>query len=133
MKTGDQLGPFQVRVTREQLVRYAGAADDYNPIHYDDALARRLGLPGVIVHGMLNMGLIARFVLEALPPLTSVVEYQARFRQMVQPEELLTIRATVARVDGTDVALDVVLHGESGRPAVTGSLHVRLPRPEGLL
>jgi acyl dehydratase len=127
MQIGDELGPFTARVTREQLVRYAGAADDYNPIHYDDEVARALGLPGVIVHGMLNMGLIARFILEALPPLTAVVDYHVRFRQMVRPHELLTIRAAVSGIEDPFVDFEVTLQGEQARPAVTGRLRVRLP------
>jgi len=49
-------------VTRADLVRYAGASGDFNPIHWSDRIATSVGLPGVIAHGMLTMGLVARAV-----------------------------------------------------------------------
>lgn len=54
---GDVLFTREVEVTRDRLVRYAGASRDFNPIHYNDAVATEVGLPGVIAHGMLTMGL----------------------------------------------------------------------------
>lgn len=61
-EVGTQLPALTVRLTRETLVRYAGASGDFNPIHYSDFHARALGLPGVIGHGMLTMGLALRAV-----------------------------------------------------------------------
>ena len=60
--SGDRVGSLTVRLTREQLVRYAGASGDFNPIHYSDHFATALGLPGVIAHGMLTMGTALRVV-----------------------------------------------------------------------
>ncbi|QGN35006.1 MaoC/PaaZ C-terminal domain-containing protein [Microlunatus sp. Gsoil 973] len=62
VEIGTELPTLVVRLTRETLVRYAGAAGDFNPIHYSDFHARALGLPGVIGHGMLTMGLALRAV-----------------------------------------------------------------------
>jgi acyl dehydratase len=59
---GTEITPLAIRLTRETLVRYAGASGDFNPIHYSDFHARALGLPGVIGHGMLTMGLALRAV-----------------------------------------------------------------------
>ncbi|MCL5116906.1 MAG: MaoC family dehydratase N-terminal domain-containing protein [Firmicutes bacterium] len=127
MQSGDELGPFRFQVTREQLVRYAGASDDYNPIHYDDALAQSLGLPGIIVHGMLNMGLIARYVMAALPEGTQLEQYGVRFRQMVQPGQDLMVTARVREADAAAARLDVQLAVEGGKPAVMGKMTVRFP------
>ncbi|NMP21087.1 MaoC/PaaZ C-terminal domain-containing protein [Sulfobacillus harzensis] len=128
MQVGDEFGPFQLSVSREQLVRYAGASEDFNPIHYDDEAARRFGLPGVIVHGMLNMGLVARFVLEeALPQGTRVEHYQVRFRSMVQPGDQLEVRARVRNMDNQRVSLDVSLASTGEKPAVQGKMDVVLP------
>ncbi|MDA8206148.1 MAG: MaoC/PaaZ C-terminal domain-containing protein [Thermaerobacter sp.] len=126
MNTGDEFGPYPVIVTREQLVRYAGASDDYNPIHYDDELARSLGLPGVIVHGMLAMGLMVRLVTENVPDLGGVEKFNVRFRQMIQPGQPLVITARVKGVDSGTADLDVQLAVEGQRPAVTGKMRVRL-------
>ncbi len=128
MQVGDEMGPFHLTVTREQLVRYAGASDDYNPIHYDDEAARAFGLPGVIVHGMLNMGLIARLVLEAgLPPGSRLARYQVRFRSMVQPGQRLAITARVQALDESRATLNVSLGIPGEKPSVQGKMVVQLP------
>lgn len=59
---GDELPAFATRLTRQTLVRYAGASGDFNPIHFSDFQASRLGLPGVIAHGMLTLGTALRAV-----------------------------------------------------------------------
>lgn len=128
MQVGDEIGPFEFQVSREQLVRYAGAAEDYNPIHYDDNAARGFGLPGVIVHGMLNMGLAARYVMAALPHGTTLQQYGVRFRQVVQPGEELLVSARVRDMSGLTVVLDVQLKRREDRPAVSGRMTVTLPK-----
>lgn len=126
MKAGDEFGPFRLTVTREQLVRYAGASDDYNPIHYDDEAARSFGLPGIIVHGMLNMGLMVRLVAENVPEAAFIEKFSVRFRQMVRPGRELGITARVKRVDAGRAELDVLLGEPSEKPAVSGKMIVRL-------
>ena len=59
---GAELPPLEVRLTRADLVRYAGASGDLNPIHWSDRVAASVGLPGVIAHGMLTMALAGRLV-----------------------------------------------------------------------
>jgi acyl dehydratase len=59
-----ELAPRVFRVTREDLAAYAAASGDHNPIHQDDEVARSVGLPGVIAHGMYTMALAARYVEE---------------------------------------------------------------------
>lgn len=126
VEIGDELGPFDLTVTREQLVRYAGASDDYNPIHYDDEMARSFGLPGVIVHGMLNMGLIGRVVMEALPSGSRLRKFSVRFRQMVQPGERLEVKARVRTVEANFAHLDVQLARPGDKPAVQGRMVVQV-------
>lgn len=126
MKVGDQIGPFPLVVTREQLVRYAGAADDYNPIHYDDEVARSFGLPGVIVHGMLNMGVVARIILEAMEEEAHLTDYHVRFRQMVQPGDQLLVTGTVTSAQGALLTINVNLSQEGQKPALTGQMTIHL-------
>ncbi len=57
---GTEVGALTVRLTREQLVRYAGASGDFNPIHFSDHFATALGLPGVVAHGLLTRGAARR-------------------------------------------------------------------------
>ncbi|MBG6069492.1 dehydratase [Micromonospora ureilytica] len=71
------------QVTRADLVRYAGASGDFNPIHWSDRVATTVGLPGVIAHGMFTMALVGRAVTEWAGSPDAVVEYGVRFTRPV--------------------------------------------------
>ena len=103
----------QFQVTRTDLVRYAGASGDFNPIHWSDRVAGAVGLPGVIAHGMLTMALAARLLTDWAGDPAAVVEYGVRFaRPVVVPDndEGVTVTAsgtvTELRGDGL-VGVDV--------------------------
>jgi acyl dehydratase len=107
-RVGDELPPLQVRVTRKDLVRYAGAALDFNPIHWNERRAREVGLPDVIAHGMLTMALGGRLVTDWTGDPGAVVEYGVRFtRPVVVPDDdegalvELTGKVGERRDDGT--------------------------------
>ena len=74
---------MQVRVTRADLVRYAGASGDFNPIHWNERAAREVGLPDVIAHGMLTMALAGRLVTTWAGDPGAVVECAVRFTRPV--------------------------------------------------
>ena len=97
-KQGDAL-PELVKepVSRTQLVKYAGASGDYNPIHYDDEAARAGGLEGVIAHGMLSMGFLGHFV-ETTFGAGSYKRLEVRFQGMVKLGEVITCRGVVTEV-----------------------------------
>jgi acyl dehydratase len=104
---GEELPPLTVDVTREQLVRYAGASLDFNPIHWNEAFAKEVGLPDVIAHGMLTMALGARLVTDWLGDPGRLVDYFARFtRPVVVPNDgaatiEFTGKVAVVNDDGT--------------------------------
>ncbi|MEU4676528.1 MaoC family dehydratase [Micromonospora sp. NPDC023737] len=76
------------RVTRADLVRYAGASGDFNPIHWSDRIATKVGLPGVIAHGMFTMALVGRALAEWAGAPDAVVDYGVRFtRPVVVPDD----------------------------------------------
>ncbi|KAB1946499.1 MaoC family dehydratase [Micromonospora sp. ALFpr18c] len=76
------------QVTRADLIRYAGASGDFNPIHWSDRVATKVGLPGVIAHGMFTMALVGRAVAEWAGAPDAVVEYGVRFtRPVVVPDD----------------------------------------------
>ncbi|MET8351114.1 MULTISPECIES: MaoC family dehydratase [unclassified Micromonospora] len=76
------------QVTRADLVRYAGASGDFNPIHWSDRFATKVGLPGVIAHGMFTMALVGRAVTEWAGSPDAVVDYGVRFtRPVVVPDD----------------------------------------------
>ncbi|MFE9200721.1 MaoC family dehydratase [Micromonospora sp. NPDC007230] len=75
------------RVTRADLVRYAGASGDFNPIHWSDRTATKVGLPGVIAHGMFTMALVGRAVTTWAGAPDAVVDFGVRFtRPVVVPD-----------------------------------------------
>lgn len=118
---GDELPPMQVRLTRAHLVRYAGAAGDFNPIHWNERVAREVGLPDVIAHGMLTMGLATRLVTSWAGDPGAVVACSVRFtRPIVVPDDaegaLVEISGTVTKDcdDGTVlIALTARAAGQS--------------------
>lgn len=129
LEPGSVLGSLTVRLTREQLVRYAGAATDFNPIHYSDHFAAALGLPGVIAHGMLTMGTALRVVTDWVGDPAAITAYAARFtRPVVVPDDAagaeLTVTATVVAVVGAKVS--VAIEATSGGEKVLGAARAEL-------
>jgi acyl dehydratase len=117
-------------LTRTQIVQYAGASGDYNPLHTDEPFARDVaGYPGVFAHGMLTMGMTAR-VLTDWAGDSRLLSYGVRFTAQVWPGDTLTTTATIREVtvhDGAPVALiDVVTANQDGTPVITGTATARL-------
>jgi acyl dehydratase len=81
--TGTELPVQTFRVTRADLIRYAGASGDFNPIHWSERFAVNVGLPGVIAHGMFTMALVGRAVTAWAGAPDAVVEYAVRFSRPV--------------------------------------------------
>nr|WP_222131491.1 MaoC/PaaZ C-terminal domain-containing protein [Pseudonocardia sp. C8] len=103
VQKGDALPSFEVHVTRADLVRYAGASGDFNPIHWSDRVAGVAGLPGVIAHGMLSMALAGRVLTAWTGDPASIVSYGTRFtRPVVVPDDdtgaTVELGGTVAEV-----------------------------------
>ena len=124
MGPGDVLPPLQVRVTRADLVRYAGASGDFNPIHWSERFAVGVGLPNVIGHGMLTMALAARVLTNWVGDPTAIVGYATRFtRPVVVPDDdrgaLIEVSGKVAaKLDDNTVRVD--LTATSGGQKVLG-------------
>ncbi|GAB3915471.1 MaoC family dehydratase [Microlunatus endophyticus] len=113
-EVGSEIPVLATMVTRETLVRYAGASGDFNPIHYSDFHATALGLPGVIGHGMLTMGLALRAVTDWVQDPARVRGAFVRFtRPIPVPDDAigaeLVITGTVTKIAAgiATVALDV--------------------------
>jgi acyl dehydratase len=83
VEIGAQLPARTFRVTRADLVRYAGASGDFNPIHWSDRVATEVGLPGVIAHGMLTMALAGEALAAWLGDTSKIVEYGVTFSNPV--------------------------------------------------
>ena len=87
VEVGTELPERTFPVRRLDLVRYAGASGDFNPIHWNPEFAQMVGLPGVIAHGMFNMGLVARVVSEWVGDPAAVKRLSVQFRKEVLPDE----------------------------------------------
>lgn len=121
---GEELPPLSLRVTRADLVRYAGASGDFNPIHWSDRVATGVGLPGVIAHGMLTMALAGRLVTQWAGGPGAIRSYGVRFtRPAVVPDDdegaLLELSGTVTDVvesaDGARIARIAITARFDGR------------------
>lgn len=125
---GDVVAERTVHLTRESLVRYAGASGDFNPIHYRDDVAERVGLPGVLAHGMLTMGLAVETVVPWLGDAGRIVDYGVRFtRPVVVDAESgadVVVAATVGQVDDEFLRIDLTV--SAGETTVLGKAQVRV-------
>ncbi|MFV0286989.1 MAG: MaoC/PaaZ C-terminal domain-containing protein [Demequina sp.] len=102
LEVGQVVAEREVALTRDALVRYAGASGDFNPIHYNDVFAVEVGLPGVIAHGMLTMG-VGASVVEEWAGAGNVADYQVRFTRPIPVpnpgEAVVSVRAVIGALD----------------------------------
>jgi acyl dehydratase len=100
-------------ITRDSLVRYAGASGDFNAIHYRDDVAASVGLPGVLAHGMLTMGFAVQPVVEWIGDSGKILDYQVRFTRpvVVDPVDgaVVTVVAKVGALTDAEVRIDLTV------------------------
>jgi acyl dehydratase len=103
MNVGDVIAEQAFELSRDSLVRYAGASGDFNSIHYRDDVAAEVGLPGVLAHGMLTMGLAIQPVVDWAGDPGKVLDYSVRFTRpvLVPPTGHATV-TVVAKVGALD-------------------------------
>src|SRR3954469_5233042 len=116
---GDEAPVVEHELTRTDLVRYAGASGDFNPMHHDEVKAKAAGLPSVFGHGMFSMGLLAAALNEYLG-VGNLTEYKVRFAKQTWPDDVLTTDIVVKgkRNEGDQnlVDLGVTLSNQNGEP-----------------
>jgi acyl dehydratase len=83
LEIGQEIGSKEFLLTRDSLVRYAGASGDFNPIHYRDDFAQSVGLAGVLAHGMLTMGVAVQVAADWVGDAGKVIDYGVRFTKPV--------------------------------------------------
>ena len=127
---GDEAPAVSHELTRTDLVMYAGASGDFNPIHHDEVKAKEAGLPSVFGHGMFSMGLLGRAITDWVG-IGNLRNFKVRFTKQTWPGEKLTskIVVTAKRKDNGDnlVDLDVSLANEGGEVKVAGAAVAALP------
>lgn len=108
VEIGDEGPVLQHRLTRMDLVRYAGASGDFNPMHSDEVAAKEAGLPSVFGHGMYTMGLLAT-ALTNYAGVGNLASYGVRFTKQTWPDEVLSTRivVTAKRSDGDRRLVDL--------------------------
>ena len=119
-------------LTRAQIVQYAGASGDYNPLHTDEPFARdTVGLPGGFAHGMLTMGMTARVITEWFGA-EQIASYRARFAAQVWPGDTLTATATIDAIEliedcGEQLEVSVQTTNQRDETVLSGSAVIRRP------
>jgi acyl dehydratase len=127
---GDEAPVKTHTLTRTDLVRYAGASGDYNPMHHDEILATKAGQPSVFGHGMFSMGLLGTALTDYVG-IGTLTKYQVRFSRQTWPGEELRTRIVVVakrQVDGKNlVDLECSLANAEGEVKVVGEATAALP------
>lgn len=133
VQIGQELPPLRKGpITRDELKAYGAASGDPNPIHIDDEFAKNAGYPGVFAHGMLSMGYLGEFLVQAAGAPEAVRRFRARFAKLTWPGDVITCRGTVTAVRDEGgarlVDCDIWTENQDGERKVTGSATLTLRR-----
>jgi acyl dehydratase len=133
VKPGTELAPASYPVTRLSLVKYCGASGDFNVIHWNERIARAVGLPNVIAHGMFTMAEAGRYVTDWAGPGAVVLEFGVRFSSpVVVPDDdtgaTIDVSGTVEeKLDGNRVVLALTARSAETKVLTRARAVVRLP------
>ena len=127
---GQELPLKEFKITRDSLVRYAGASGDFNPLHYRDDFAQAVGLPGVLAHGMLNMGLAVQTVVDFVGDSGKILDYQVRFTKPVLVDAktgaVVSVSAKVIEIDEETKTARIDLTAVCAELTVLGKAQVKV-------
>jgi acyl dehydratase len=133
VEKGTELPARSYRVTRLDLVKYAGAARDFNPIHWNERVARSVGLPNVIAHGMFTMAQAGKFVTEWAGDLGAIIDFGVRFSAMVpvpDDDQGATIELSgkvLDKLGDNKVTVDILVKAGGTKVLTRARAVVRLP------
>jgi acyl dehydratase len=133
VKAGAELAPASYPATRLSLVRYCGASGDFNVIHWNERIAKSVGLPNVIAHGMFTMAQAGRYVTDWAGPRATVVDFGVRFSSpVVVPDDdigaTIEVSGTVEeKLDGNRVVLALTAKSGGTKVLTRARAVVRLP------
>lgn len=130
LEVGQVIGSAEILLTRDSLVRYAGASGDFNQIHYRDDVATAVGLPGVLAHGMLTMGAAVQVAVDWVGNAGAIVDYQVRFTKpvVVDPVKgaVLVVTGKVGEIDSENNVVRVDLEAVFEDNKVLGKAQARV-------
>ena len=115
VQVGDEAPSISHKLTRTDLVKYAGASGDFNPMHHDEVAAQAAGQPSVFGHGMFSMGLLGSAVTDFVG-VGNLTRYQVRFARQTWPDEVLTSKIVVTgkREEGGQKLVDLAVTLSNG-------------------
>lgn len=130
LEVGQEIGSADFLLTRDSLVRYAGASGDFNPIHYRDDFAKAVGLDGVLAHGMLTMGAAVQVAIDWIGDPGRIVDYSVRFTKPVFVDAVagavLTVTGKIGEIDSENSIVRVDLTASAGDVAVLGKAQAKV-------
>jgi len=130
LEVGQTIGTQEILLTRDSLVRYAGASGDFNPIHYRDDIATSVGLPGVLAHGMLTMGAAVQVVVDWVGDSGRIVDYGVRFTKPVVVDAadgaVLVISGKIGEFDAEAGVVRVDITAAFNETVVLGKAQARV-------
>jgi hydroxyacyl-ACP dehydratase HTD2-like protein with hotdog domain len=121
VKVGDEIPELVKQPTTRQLVQYAGAQGDFYEIHYDQDFARSVGLPGVILHGLLKAAFLGQLVTDWLGDRGTLKAFEVSYRGTDQPARPYRCRGRATKVDGGQVELEVWGEDSTGNRTTVGT------------
>lgn len=119
LQAGAEAPVKEVTLTRTDLVIYAGASGDYNPMHHDEVKAKAAGMPSVFGHGMFSMGFLGGALTDFVG-LENLKSYSVRFVKQTWPDETLRTKVVVRSVEDGIATLDCTLENADGEVKVQG-------------
>jgi acyl dehydratase len=124
---GDQAPALDHKLTRTDLVMYAGASGDFNPMHHDEVAAQAAGLPSVFGHGMFTAGLLATAVTNYVG-IGNLASYRVRFTKQTWPGETLSTTVSVSeKRPNNEIVLECAVVNENGEAKIQGEAVAVLP------
>jgi acyl dehydratase len=126
LQVGQELPELVKHPTTRQLVQYAGAQGDFYEIHYDQAFAKRVGLPGVILHGLLKAAFLGQLVTDWLGDRGTLKAFEVSYRGIDVPARPYRCRGRVTKVDGGHVELEVWGEDPDGQRTTLGTASVAM-------
>ncbi len=128
LEIGQVVAEAEFALSRDSLVRYAGESGDFNSIHYRDDVAQSVGLPGVLAHGMLTMGLAVQPVVDWIGDPGRVLDYQVRFTRPVPVDAaegaIVSVTAKVGALEADVARIDLTVTFDGA--TVLGKAQVRV-------
>ena len=130
LEAGQEIGSIEFLLTRDSLVRYAGASGDFNPIHYRDDIAKAVGLDGVLAHGMLTMGAAVQVAVDWIGDPGRVIDYGVRFTKPVFVDArngaVLTVSGKIGEIDAENSIVRIDITAVAADLAVLGKAQARV-------